>query len=75
MRRMFLAVACGVMMIGQASAMPVGIAAQEARPGALLVVQPGARDFSRCMRKRYGPHYYRGVKRAHRYFMAQACGW
>lgn len=33
-----------------------------------------ASSFGSCMRKRYGPHYFRGVKRAHRYFMAQACG-
>ena len=32
------------------------------------------RDFNRCMREKYGPRYFRGVKRAHRTFMAQACG-
>jgi hypothetical protein len=33
-----------------------------------------SRGFRRCMRAKYGPKYFRGVKRAHRYFMAQACG-
>lgn len=33
-----------------------------------------SRDFRRCMRAKFGPHYFRGVKRAHRTFMAQACG-
>jgi hypothetical protein len=33
-----------------------------------------ARDFRRCMRSKYGPRYFSGVKKRHRYFMAQACG-
>jgi hypothetical protein len=33
-----------------------------------------SRGFRRCMRAKFGPKYFRGVKRAHRYFMAQACG-
>jgi hypothetical protein len=33
-----------------------------------------SRNFRSCMHKKYGRHYFRGVKRAHRYHMAQACG-
>ena len=34
----------------------------------------GNRDFRRCMRAKYGPRYFAGVRRATRYHMAQACG-
>ncbi len=33
-----------------------------------------SKSFRSCMRQKYGPKYFRGVKRAHRYHMAQACG-
>ncbi len=33
-----------------------------------------SRGFRHCMRQKYGPRYFRGVKRAHRYHMVQACG-
>jgi hypothetical protein len=33
-----------------------------------------SRSFRSCMREKYGPKYFRGVKRAHRFHMAQACG-
>jgi hypothetical protein len=32
------------------------------------------RAFRSCMRAKYGPRYFAGVRRAHRYHMAQACG-
>ena len=32
-----------------------------------------ARGFRRCMRAKYGPRYFAGVNRAHRWHMAQAC--
>ena len=31
-------------------------------------------DFRRCMREKYGPRYFARVRRATRFFMAQACG-
>jgi hypothetical protein len=44
----------------------------------LAFAQAGAsmqsRSFRSCMRQTYGRNYFRGVPRAHRYFMAQACG-
>ena len=42
--------------------------------GGELLPAKASKAFTRCMRKHYGPHYYRGVTRAHRFFMAQACG-
>ena len=33
-----------------------------------------ARSFRRCMRAKYGPRYFRGVRQAQRNFKAQACG-
>lgn len=33
-----------------------------------------ARAFRRCMRRTYGPRHFARVSRAHRFFMAQACG-
>jgi hypothetical protein len=32
------------------------------------------RAFRRCMRQKYGRNYFRGVPRAHRFHMSQACG-
>jgi hypothetical protein len=32
------------------------------------------RAFRRCMRQKYGRNFFRGVPRAHRTYMAQACG-
>jgi hypothetical protein len=34
----------------------------------------GSRAFRRCMRAKYGPRYFQGVRRAQRFIMAQACG-
>ncbi len=31
------------------------------------------RAFRRCMRAKYGPRYFAGVRRAHRWHMSQAC--
>lgn len=74
MRLALMAATCGLLLMGQASALPIG--APHAGIGADLVLgaTSSTRSFRSCMRKRYGPHYYRGVKRAYRYFMAQACG-
>jgi hypothetical protein len=33
----------------------------------------GGGRFRRCMRAKYGPRYFAGVPRAHRFHMAQAC--
>ena len=77
MRRPILLAACCLLLAGPAVAGPLrplapsGATAPETAPR--LVAKP-SKAFARCMRERYGPHYYRGVKRAHRYFMAQACG-
>jgi len=48
-----------------------GLAAQA--PAAKRI-DPGSRAMRRCMRARFGPRYFAGVKRAHRYVMAQECG-
>ncbi|MFM9976124.1 MAG: hypothetical protein ACKVON_16315 [Beijerinckiaceae bacterium] len=32
------------------------------------------RGFRRCMRAKYGPRYFSGVRPATRFFMAQTCG-
>jgi len=56
------------------------LAGMPPRPLATLDVQPAqydarsSRAVRRCMRAKYGPNYYRGVKRAHRAVMAQSCG-
>jgi hypothetical protein len=34
---------------------------------------PRSPTFRRCMRAKYGPRYFAGVRRAHRWHMAQAC--
>jgi hypothetical protein len=43
-------------------------------PGVTEVQYSNSKSFRSCMRQKYGPKYFRGVKRAHRYHMAQACG-
>ncbi len=56
-----------------AAAMPVLMTPAVAE--AVIPVQfTNSRSFRRCMRQKYGPRYFRGVSRAHRYHMAQACG-
>jgi hypothetical protein len=58
-----------------AKAMPIsGDIAKVSSFSVTDVQYSNSRGFRSCMRKKYGPRYYRGVKRAHRYFMAQACG-
>ena len=61
-----------------ASAMPHGIDAVAPLTTALSPLQivqfSSDRGFRRCMRDKYGPRYFAGVRRATRYFMAQACG-
>ena len=61
-----------------ASAMPPGIGAMAPTTTALSPFQAvqfsSDRGFRRCMRDKYGPRYFAGVRRATRYFMAQACG-
>jgi hypothetical protein len=56
-------------------AMPVSGHTGTAHASDMTDVQyANSKGFRRCMRQKYGRHYFRGVKRAHRYFMAQACG-
>jgi hypothetical protein len=58
-----------------AAALPISAApASSLEQRALSAHYSSPRDFRRCMRETYGPRYFRGVKRAHRFFMAQACG-
>jgi hypothetical protein len=56
----------------------LGIAASRsvAVPATIELAQAGSatREFRRCMRAKYGPRYFAGVRRAHRFHMAQACG-
>ncbi len=72
MRRAFLFLACSLVLAGQSSAAPAF--RPDVAAAVPAVATAASASFQRCMRKRYGPHYFRGVKRAHRYFMAQACG-
>jgi hypothetical protein len=77
MRRLMLATGMLASMASGAMAWP---APETLRAQAFNTVttaqfaQGGAKEARRCMRRKYGPHYYRGVRRAHRLFMAQACG-
>jgi hypothetical protein len=77
MRRPFLLASCLMMLAAPALAGPLRPLApvETLAPATVpVLVAKASKAFSRCMRERYGPRYYRGVKRAHRYFMAQACG-
>ncbi len=76
MRLPVLLAACSMALAVPASAGPLHpLSARDlAQHEDELLPAKVSRAFTRCMRERYGPHYYRGVKRAHRYFMAQACG-
>jgi hypothetical protein len=61
--------------VAPARAMPVSADVGKAAAFSVTEVQySNSRGFRSCMRQKYGPKYFRGVKRAHRYFMAQACG-
>ncbi len=73
MRHPILLATCLLMLASPALAGPVRPLAPADAPLPVFAAK-ASKSFTRCMRKRYGPHYYRGVKRAHRYFMAQACG-
>jgi hypothetical protein len=58
-----------------ARAMPVSGELGKVSSFAVTDVQySNSRSFRSCMRQKYGPKYFRGVKRAHRFHMAQACG-
>ncbi len=58
-----------------ARAMPVsGVPSKVASFGVTDVQYSNSKSFRSCMRQKYGPKYFRGVKRAHRFHMAQACG-
>ena len=77
MRTTILAAMMVAGLVSAAAASPLaGILPRPASDGAEPVQfsQTRSQEFNRCMRAKYGPRYYRGVKRAHRYFMAQACG-
>ncbi len=64
-----------VMPMVPAHAMPVLTSPAPAVQEGLIAAQySNSRGFRRCMRQKYGPRYFRGVSRAHRYHMAQACG-
>jgi hypothetical protein len=71
----FLAAAIGILASAPAGALTLVRPSLDITPPAVTQVQyanPAA--FRSCMREKYGPRYFRGVKRAHRYHMAQACG-
>ncbi len=76
MRLTVLLAACCLTLAVPASAGPLHPLSSLDLPltGEELLPAKASKAFTRCMRERYGPRYYRGVKRAHRYFMAQACG-
>jgi hypothetical protein len=60
--------------LAPASALPVTKLDQLNGTNVELIQHSSSREFRRCMRQKYGRNYYRGVKRAHRFHMAQACG-
>jgi hypothetical protein len=61
--------------VSSARAMPLSGDIGKAASFAVTDIQySSSRSFRSCMRQKYGPKYFRGVKRAHRYHMAQACG-
>jgi hypothetical protein len=64
-----------VMPVPTATALPVVPGALPTMELSVIVAQySSSRGFRRCMREKYGPRYFRGVSRAHRWHMAQACG-
>jgi hypothetical protein len=71
----FLAAAIGILASAPAGAlMPLRPTPDIAPLGVTQVQYSNSAGFRSCMRGKYGSHYFRGVKRAHRYHMAQACG-
>jgi hypothetical protein len=61
-------------MIPATQALPVPQIGEFFLEGIVPVQFSTSKGFNRCMRAKYGPRYFRGVNRAHRYVMAQACG-
>jgi len=57
----------------------VGTAAEASVAGQILIANQAYgsrgenRAFRSCMREKYGPRYFAGVRRAQRHHMAQAC--
>jgi hypothetical protein len=77
--RFFASLGFGVLLLAAAppntaSAMPILQVDRVSGMGIETVQYNNKREFNRCMREKYGRNYYRGVKRAHRFHMAQACG-
>jgi hypothetical protein len=71
----FLAAAIGVLASAPAGALTLVRPSPDIASPAMTQVQySNSAGFRSCMRGKYGSHYFRGVKRAHRYHMAQACG-
>jgi hypothetical protein len=64
-----------LLLVDAAAAAPLPTVAGISPPQAAVKAQalPRTREFRRCMRSNYGPRYFAGVKRAHRWHMAQAC--
>jgi hypothetical protein len=72
--------ACGaclaaLLLVGAATAAPLPAAMDLRLEGSSVEAQayPRTREFRSCMRGKYGPRYFAGVRRAYRWHMAQAC--
>jgi hypothetical protein len=72
--------ACGaslaaLLLVDAPAAAPLPATVDIGPPYAAVEVQafPRTREFRSCMRGKYGRRYFAGVKRAHRWHMAQAC--
>ena len=71
--RFLIPLAFSLLTASAALAMP--LAAPEPAGAMLAQFSRGeSADVRRCLRRKFGPSYYRGVKRAYRLVMAQSCG-
>ncbi len=71
--RVLLPLAIALLTASVAEAMPLSVPGPAGATPAQFTRSEAA-AVRRCMRRTFGPSYYRGVKRAHRAMMAQACG-
>ena len=71
--RLLLPLALSLLTASAAGAMPLS-APHPAGATPTQFSRGESAEVRRCMRRKFGPSYYRGVKRAHRLMMAQACG-
>lgn len=65
----------GIVILGSAAlAAPLTVTSgSPGIPGVEQAQHGQSREFRRCMRRTYGPHYFARVPRAHRWHMSQAC--